>query len=61
VSPEIFSLVNVNLAGAAPDGAGDIQVATFTFQNNGPGAAPAVIDFTTIPSFQPGDPLTMHL
>jgi hypothetical protein len=50
-------MVCVNLAGAAPDGDGDILVGQVAVSNSGPGAAPAVIDFITIPSVPTWGPI----
>jgi hypothetical protein len=42
--------VVANLAGAAPDGDGDLIVGTVTLQSSGPGADDATVTITTIPS-----------
>ena len=49
--------VVANLAGAAPDADGDLIVGTVTLQNQGPGAADAVVNITTIPAVATWTPL----
>jgi hypothetical protein len=49
--------VVANLAGAAPDGDGDLIVGNITLTNLGPGANPATVDITTIPQVATWTPI----
>jgi hypothetical protein len=55
--PGTVMYVVANLAGAALDGDGDLIVGTVTLQNQGPGAADAVVNITTIPAVATWTPL----
>jgi hypothetical protein len=55
--PGTVMYVVANLAGAAPDGDGDLFVGTASLVNLGPGAAVAEINVTTIPAVATWTPL----